>query len=293
MKTYFVILSLILAAALCACQAPTPISTPTPSPEPTITPTLAPQVMEIEDLLQNCAALDEQNTTVVLAGKVFLPDETVYGYKGWYGMDLISTSRIVALFQVGSGPNTMDDLPQYFFEENLVIRDNDGRIVRHGHEIQVTGRPIYRADSENRRCEIYVDKVESQMPVSVLQPKDITIEELTNNNNVDECKDLEFTRQFVRLHGELRVDKDTSVCQLGFCKVTFADDTGVGSAKILAGEGANHMALLPETFSIEDLKVWDKSGELVKNSNVNLVGVVHTTEANYCEMIVYEVEQGE
>jgi hypothetical protein len=208
-------------------------------------------------------------------------------------MDLITGSRIAALIKVGSDPNTMDDLPQYFFEQNLVIRDNDGRIVRHGHEVRVTGRPVYRADSENRRCEIYADKVESLMPESVLQPRDLTIEELTNDNNVDECKDLEFTRQFVRLHGKMRVDKDTSVCQLGFCKVIFEDATGIGSAKILTGEGANHMALLPEYFSVQDLRVWDKSGELVENANVNLVGVVHAADANSCEMIVYEVERGE
>lgn len=290
MKTFQLILSLVLLAVLGACQPPTPAPTPTPQPEPTVTSTLAPQAMDIDALLQNCAALDEQHATVILTGKIFLPNETIYGYKGWYGMDLITGSRIAALISVGNGPNTMDDLPQYFFEQNLVMRDNDGRIVRHGHEVRVTGRPVYRADSENRRCEIYADKIESLMPENVLQPKDLTIEELTNDNNVDECKDLEFTRQFVRLHGELRVDKDTSMCQLGVCKVAFADDTGLGSAKILAGEGANHMALLPETFSIQDLKVWDMSGGLVENSNVNLVGVVHESDAGFCEMIVYEVE---
>lgn len=293
MKANNLILSLVLLAALAACQPPTPAPVPTPQLEPTITPTLAPQVMDTETLLQNCAVLDDQNAVVVLTGKVFLPDETVYGYTGWYGMDLITATRIAALINVGSGPNTMDDLPQYFFEQHLVIRDNDGRIVRHGHEVRVTGRPVYRSDSENRRCEIYADKIESLMPESVLQPKDLTIEELTNDNNVDECKDLEFTCQFVRLHGQLRVDKDTSICQLGYCKVTFKDLTGSGSAKFLSGEGANHMALLPENFSIQDLKVWDKSGELVENSNVNLVGVVHATDANFCEMIVYEVERGE
>lgn len=286
------LLSLIFLVIFCACQPPTPQPTATPQPTPTITPTLAPQQMEIGTLLQNCASLDEQDSTVILTGKIFLPDETVYGYDGWYGMNLITGARINVLFQVGSGANTMNDLPQYFFEQDLVIRADDGRVIRHGHEVRVTGRPKYRADSETRRCELFVDRVESLMPEDVLQPMDLTIEELNDGDTVNDCSDLEYTRQFVRLTGALRIDEYTSLCQLKKCKVIFEDATGSAAVIILEGEGANRMAGLPETFTSQDLLVMDQNGELVDNMNLSLVGVVAMSDSSDCEMTVYEIEKG-
>lgn len=291
-RYFFGLLLMMSLVLICACQPPTPQPTATAQPTPTITPTLAPQPMKIEDLLQNCASLDEQDVTVILTGKVFLPAETVYGYEGWYGMNLITGTRVNALFQVGTGANTMNDLPHYFFEQDLVIRADDGRIIRHGHEVRVTGRPKYRADSENRRCEIFVDKVESLMPEDVLQPLDLTIEELNDGDTVNDCSDLEYSRQFVRLSGELRVDEYTSLCQLKNCKVTFKDATGSADVMILEGERPNHMAALPEAPTTRDLQVRDQNGDLVDNAHLSLVGVVSMSDKNECELTVYEVEKG-
>lgn len=286
------LLSLFVIVLICACQPSTPQPTATPLPTPTITPTLAPQQMDIGTLLQNCERLDEQDATVILTGKVFLPAEAVYGYEGWYGMNLISSARINVLFQVGTGLNMMNDLPQYFFEQDLVIRADDGRIIRHAHEVRVTGRPKYRADSETRRCELFVDRVESLMPADVLQPVELTIEELNDGDTVNDCSDLEFSRQFVRLTGLLRLDEYTSLCQLKNCKATFEDATGSATVMLLEGEGPNHMAALPETFTSQDLQVMDQNGELVDNANLSLVGVVAMDDSDSCKMIVYEVEKG-
>lgn len=283
----------VLTVITSACQPVKPQLTPTTQPDPTVTPTLAPQEMDIADLLTNCAALDEQDATVVLTGKVFLPGETIYGYEGWYGMNLITGSRINVLFSVGAGANTMDDLPYYFFEQDLVIRAFDGRIIRHGHEVRVTGRPKFRADSELRRCELYVDQVESLMAEGVLQPVDVTIEELNDGDTVNDCSDLEYSRQFVRLYGKLRVDNSLSVCQLKTCKVIFSDATGSAAVMILEGEGPNHMTALPEVFTDQDLHVMDANGEWIDNSKVALVGVVAASDQGICKMTVYEVEKGE
>jgi len=287
------LLTLLLFTALCACQTSTPPPTPTIQPTPTITPTPAPQAMEIDTLLQNCASLDEQDATVILTGRVFMPDEAVYGYEGWYGMNLVSGPRINVLFQVGTGANTMDDLPPYFFEQDLVIRAYDNKIIRHGHEVRVTGRPKYRADSETRRCELFADRVESLMPADVLQPVDLTIEELNDGDTVNDCSDLEFSRQFVRLTGLLRIDEYTSLCQVKKCKVTFEDSTGSAAVMILEGEGPNHMLTLPEVFTSQDLKIFDQNGDLVDNTHVSLVGVAALSDNKECKMIVYEVEKGE
>ncbi len=291
-RYFFGLLLMMSLVLICACQPPTPRPTATAQPTPTITPTPAPQPMEIEELLQNCASLDEQDVTVILTGKVFLPPESVYGYEGWYGMNLITGTRVNALFQVGTGANTMNDLPHYFFEQDLVIRADDGRIIRHGHQVRVTGRPRYRADSENRRCEIFVDRVDSLMPEDVLQPLDLTVEELNDDDTVNDCSDLEFSRQFVRLSGELRIDEFTSLCQLKNCKVTFEDPTGSADVMILEGEGPNHMAALPETPTNQDLQVRDQNGDLVDNANLSLIGVVSLSDKYECEMTVYEIEKG-
>lgn len=292
-RTLTGLLALIFLVLLCACQPPTPPPTPSVPPTPTITPMPAPQAMEIETLLQNCDSLDEQDASVILTGRVFLPGETVYGYEGWYGMDLVTGTRINVLFQVGTGANTMNDLPQYFFEQDLLIRADDGRIIRHGHEVRVTGRPKYRDESETRQCELFVDRIESLMPEGVLQPLDLTIEELNDGDTVNDCSDLEFSRQFVRLTGKLRIDEYASLCQLKQCKVTFEDTTGSIAVMILEGEGPNQMMSLPEVFTNQDLQVFDQNGNLVDNINVSLVGVVAVSDSSECEMTVYEVEKGE
>lgn len=272
-----------------------PIATPSiaPTHTPTITPTPTPQVMKISDLLEDCEGLADRQSTVILTGKVFLPDETVYGYQGWYGMDLIQGDKVRALFSVGTGVNQMEDLPQYFHEQDLLIYAADGRLIRHAHEVSVTGRAKYRADSEDRRCEIYVESVESRMPATVLEPMDLKIGELLDGNEVNDCDDLEFSRQFIRLTGAVRLDDYSSMCQLGVCKIIFTDSTGNAFVYLLEGEGSNRMQTLPEQFSDRDLVIRDRDGVLVENKWLSLVGVTRQGDVGACELIVYAVEAGE
>jgi len=264
--------------------------TPAPTQTPTITPTLAPREMAISELLEDCEELATSKVPVILAGTIFLPDETIYGYVGWYGVDLISSARVRALLNLGTGPNQMEDLPQYFHEQDLLIHAADSRLIRHGHAVTVTGWANYRADNEERRCEVYVDSVISNMPATVLEPVDVTIGELLDGNEVNDCDDLEFSRQFVRLTGAVRLDDYTSKCQLGMCRITFADDTGEAFVYLLEGEGVNRMKSLPEAFSGLDLVIKDKQGVTVNNRALSLVGVTRQGDGVACEMIVYEVE---
>lgn len=291
-------LASILTAALAGltllggCQSlspPAPSATPLPTQTPTLTPTPGPLELEIDTLLADCGALDEEDRTVILRGKVFLPDGIIYGYEGWYGMQLVSTGRVTVLFQVGEGANMMKDLPPQFYEQDLLIRDNEERLVRQGHEVRVTGRPRYRADSDTRRCELWVDRVESLMPDDVLKPLALNVAELTDDDNINECSDLEFSRQFVGLRGALRVDNFLSICQQGYCLAYIEDASGSMSVKILEGEGANRMRKLPSVFTSSDLAAWDAAGNQVVNSDVNLVGVVHLVDLDVCEMIVYRI----
>jgi len=292
---------LITAFMITACQTPAvapaptvaPSLTPLPTATPTVTPTPAPREIEISNLLEECEPLAAGHIPVILSGNVFLPDETIYGYKGWYGVDLISTQRVRVLFSVGTGTNQMEDLPQYFHEQDLLIHSADGGLIRHGHKVKLTGRVNYRADSDNRRCEVYVDNVVSLMPQTVLEPLDVTLEELLDGDEIADCDDLEFSRQFVRLSGAVTLDDNTSRCQAGVCTLTFADRTGSATVYLLEGEGANQMRTLPDQFSNQDLVIRDKTGALVNNHQLQLVGVTRQGDIGKCELIVYRVEAGE
>lgn len=290
--------AVILLLLLSACQlaappsTPTPSATPLPTQTPTITPTPAPREMGIDELQADCAALDERDTTVILKGRVFLPDETIYGYEGWYGVDLITGSRMTVLFAIGDGANQMRQLPQFFHEQSLLVHDAAEREIRQGHEVRVTGRPKYRADSETRRCEVWVDEVESLMPADTLEPADVTVEELNDDDNIYECGDLEFSRRFVRLTGELRVDNFLSNCRLGICSAVFKDASGSMTIYLEEGEGANQMRSLPSAFTGQDLVVQDAAGAVVDNAAASVVGVVRQADIGVCEMIVYEVDRG-
>lgn len=294
---FSIFVGVLVITPLAACQpAPTPIPptlTPLPTTTPTITPTPLPREMGVDDFISECAVLDEQDAIVILSGMVFLPDSTIYGYEGWYGVDFITTDRTRVLFGIGSGTNQMEELPQFFHEQDLAIHDDTDRLIRHGHMVRVTGRPKYRADSENRRCELFVDKVDSMMPEGVLTPIDVTIDELNDGDLVDDCGEFEFSRQMVRLSGSLHVDKTVSSCFLGYCRVVFDHPTKYCPVNILEGEGPNRMSTLPEPFSNSDLVIYNKNGNIIDNTSVSLVGVVKKAafeNTNYCEMIVYEIE---
>lgn len=216
------VLSAILSILLTSCQGlsipiflfstrtPTPTVKPTLTPKPTITPTPAPQLIQPSFLLDNCARLDEENVHVVFEGIVYMPEGFVYGYEGWYGMDLVSTSRLRVLFAIGDSPNQMEKLPFDFRKQDLKIYAFDGRLIQDGHKIRVTGRPKYRSDDENRKCELWVDVVESLMPMEVTTPLDLQVGEIG-------CRPLDTARQLIRLKGSLKINRNNYTCWMNEC----------------------------------------------------------------------------
>ena len=263
---------------------------PTLTPTPTITPTPAPQEMSIEDMVENCSDLDARQAPITLIGTVLLPKGTVYGYEGYYGLDFIAKIKIRALFKVGNGLNQIEKFPRDFQEQDVLIRAFDGRFIRHGHVIQVTGRAVYRAENDKRKCELYVDKVVSLMPQDVLEPVSLQI------NHVG-CIDLENSRQFIRLQGWLSVDNKKESCWAGTCKARLTDSTGSLTAVFKLGEGKNKMVPFEEPYYDQPLIVFDHNGQKVDPGWVSLTGTTHSiyhvsTNSKECQLIVYEVEAG-
>lgn len=281
--------------ALAACQGLPFLSTPTPSPTltstptltPTVTPTPGPQQMKIDAMLQDCAALDERNATVILEGDVFLPEAEVYGYEGWYGMNLVTTSRLVVLFAIGTEPNQMEELPFDFRQPDMLIHTFDGRLVRDGHRVRVQGRPKYRPDSVDRRCELWVDQVESLMPLEIDIPLEPDIASIR-------CPWWDPTKQLLRLQGSLSVLYDEYTCWMNECRVKLVNNTGAITTVFVVGDGANRMAPLPQNYSSADLKIFDRDGNSIDPANISVIGVVRRVqiaERNAeCQLIVYEVE---
>ena len=290
-KSLFMILATLLTACQLIAQPTPPPATVTPQPTatPTITPTPAPQQMKIEEMQQDCEELDEGNTTVILEGPVYLPEGEVYGYVGWYGMNLISTSRLRILFAIGSGPNQMEELPFDFRQPDMRVHTFDERLVRDGHMVRVTGRPKYRADSEERRCELWVDQVESLMPPEMEIPLEPEISKIR-------CPFKEPSKQLIRVTGSLSVLYEEFACWMNECRVKLANETGVITTVFVVGDRANRMAPLPTNYTNSDLVIFDRDGNLVDSGNVSVIGIVRRVqiaERNAeCQLIVYEVEPG-
>ncbi len=77
------------------------------------------------------------------------------------------------------------------------------------------------------------------------------------------------------------------------CTLTFADRTGSATVYLLEGEGANQMRTLPEQFFNIDLVIRDRTGAIVNNQQLQLVGVTRQGDIGKCELIVYRVEAGD
>ncbi len=285
-------LALLPVLILVACQSfapqpsPTAVPTKTPIPTATVTPTPQTQYLMIPQVEAECARLDEQNIPVRVSGVVEIPN-IIYGYEGWYGMELVTNNSLRVLIPVGEGNNTMDDLPELFSAKDLVIRDNSGAVIRQGHSIEITGKVKYRAGNVERECEIFVEDIQSRTSPDVLVPIDKRIAELTSLP-VEECLVLERGLQVVRVQGEISLDARKSKCSLGTCALLITDESGSMLVNISRGGGRSSMESLPPVPVEEDIRLQDRDGQLVEGSRVMLSGVIHCQIVG-CDMIVYEI----
>ncbi len=289
-------LTLLLIFLLTSCQVfmmqptatPVPTNTPFPTATPTITPTPLPREMDARDVLKDCEELDRLDFQVILDGMLFLPEGAVYGYEGWYGMDLVSSSRIRALFEVGSEPNKIEELPLDFQEQDLIVQAEDGQLIRNGHLVRITGKVKYRPDNDLRMCEVFVERAESLMPEDILDP----VDQMAANVG---CPQSQKAKQFIRVMGALSVDDRKTACWAGTCRAVVTDNSGSLVVIIKAGDDASHMGWITEPSFDQPLIVYDTNGQAVDNQNVSLVGITSrifsiSQDRFYCALIVYEIE---
>ena len=292
----------LLSSFLVSCQGgglfaptatPSPLPTLTPSLTPTVTSTPEPQRMNISDLLNNCQALSDQKREVILSGKIYLPEGSIFGYKvegnTWWGMQLVTSTKITVLIKMGEGPGTMDPLPELYSGKDLVLRAGDGQKILEGHKVLITGRPKYRTDNPDRTCEVFASTIVSQESPEVLIPIDLKVKDLFDADRKNDCSILTKTSQLVRLSGSLVVDKNTN-CWMNECALVFKDDTGKVKVVFSTLGKNNSMANLTPPYHSSDLQVFDREGIQSDGSHVQLVGVVTgTNEFLYCSLKVYEI----
>jgi hypothetical protein len=283
-----------------AIPLPTKTSAPTQPPAPTATPT--PQVLNLQGVLAKCEELSANHESVVVEGKIFLPEFAIYGYEGWKGMHLAErlttdTERLIVLIQVGDGPNTMNALPQFFNERDLAIRAFDDQVVHHGYSVVISGRPKYNADKPERKCEVWADRIESRMPVEVSLPLATEIsyllEEQTIGHGMQEkivkqCEQLADQKQLVTIHGSID-DTQGAVCNMGACLVTIKDPSGSMFASLVNLEAPNSMLVSTEIVGPNGWKVLDSNGIEVGRETLALTGVLYS-DAQGCRLAVYTVE---
>lgn len=302
-QTFGIFISLcLLCSLLTSCQAggllgptltPSPLPTLTPSLTPTVTSTPEPQRMNISDLLNNCQALSDHKREVILSGKIYLPEGSIFGYKTegdtWWGLQLVTSEKITVLVKMGDGPGTMDALPEQYSWKDLVVRAADGQKVLTGHQVLITGRPKYRTDNPERACEVFASTIVSQESPDVLIPIDLQVKDLFDADRKNDCSILTKTSQLVRLSGALTVDKDTS-CWMNECALVLKDATGKVKVVLSTLGNRNMMTNLTPPYQSSDLQVFDWGGEQGDGSRFQLVGVVTgTDEFLYCSLKVYEI----
>jgi hypothetical protein len=287
------ILILVLVVLIPACQPQVvevpPTSTPFPSWTPTPTP--GPEQMGVVELISRCEELSITQRQVILEGMLFLPSDTIYGYtidgELWLGINLVKGNRITVLVKVGEGAAAMNPLPERFTEKDLIIHTSDDRIVLDRHRVRITGRPNYKSDDPDRRCELFVDDIYTLEKPEVLVPLEITIEELLNNDHINDCSDLEAENQLVQLKGQVLINTDTT-CWNGRCRTPFQDGSGKTEVEISTGGGGNTISPMPIPYQSTDLHVYDSQGMEIDSGNVVLIGAVSGLEG-ICRVTVYTI----
>ncbi len=266
---------------------PTATWTPTPTLTPTITPTPTPQTLRIEQVWENCEQLAQDGREVWVSGKTFLPKWKIIGYPGYKGINLNEyleeDHRSLMLFlEVGEGPLTMNPLPVYFTERDLLVRADNRQDIRHGHTVKVLGALKYK--EESRRCEIWPSKIESLMADHVNIPTGIIIGSLSTTR----CRSLANQKQLVTSIGSIsNWGEAPKSCTLGICTLEFSDDTGKLRVTFVQGDQPSSLFLSPENkASLIDLdgKPLNLQDQLI------LTGMLYA-EAEGCTLSVYEIEK--
>lgn len=280
---------------------PTATWTPTPTLTPTITPTPTPQNLSIEQVWENCEQLAQDGREVWVSGLLFLPKWKIIGYPGWKGLDLKEIMEedqlsLTILVEVGDGPNTMNSLPQYFTERDLVVRADQGQEIRHGHSVAVFGIPSFKPDTG--RCEIRASKIETLVSPEALVPEVVTIsfiqevyEEVTFGGviwYVKNCALLSEARQFITVKGSLVNWRDAlKSCTSGICTLEFSDGSGKLRVSFVQGDQPSSLFLSPENKA----SLIDLDGKLLNlQDQLILTGMMYA-EFEGCTLSVYEIEK--
>lgn len=295
-----VFLILVLSLAVSACQpAATPVpATMTPSPvwTPTPTSTPIPQEMSITELAGRCEQLATDKREVIVEGAIYLPEESVSGYTidgvTWLGMNLVNTDRVHLLVEVGEDMNTMNMLPTLFSEKDLILRADDGRLILNRHRIRITGTLKYREDKPDQECELFANNIESLEGPAIFEPMEITVEELLDGDEINDCQMVEYSNQLVRMRGWITVNENDTTCWYGRCRTPFSDGTGQMIAQLSNGGGNNSIGGLEGPYDIANVHLYDQEGMEVDPGDLIFIGQI-TGISEYCQITVYTILPGE
>jgi hypothetical protein len=284
----------------------TPTLTPTPIPTqtPTATPTPNPKKLSIYEIIENCETLSKNREVVVVEGKIFLPIFKLIGYKSeevsWKGMELkqyleSDLEFLTVLIPIGEGPNTMDSVPIPFDEKDLIIRDDKSRTIRHYHTVSITGRVDFVESGEGNRCQIWLEKIESLMPLEVLTPQEVKTNFLsimvnlgsnTHPEYFSNCQLISNKHQMVTLTGSFVSWGISAQCNNVNCNFQFSDGNGTLWLSLAYRKGPNSV------FKSEDnnWQIFDKANNPISPSNLKLTGVLYSLTQG-CTLSVYEIDQ--
>lgn len=268
-------------------------------PEPTATP--EPELVGISDILTNCDQLGESENPVEVEGKIFLPDYRILGYEGWKGMNLaqyLSTDKniLTVLMKVGEGPNTMDPLPEFFANRDLIIRAEDGQLIYHGFSVSIIGHVEYQPENENLQCALRVEKITSMMAPEVLIPQTVEIGYLLEEINLGSpskpdlstnCAQLANEKQFVSIKAMIQDITQEPQCAMGNCELLINDNTG--EIAILLHEGDLVNSILTST---EGWKIIDQEGNEIGEETIIFTGLLYTPPQG-CLLTVYTIAKSE
>lgn len=320
MPKYFkILITLMILSILSGCSfivlpsaTITPISTtvpsvtplpPTPTLIPTATSTPEPLSLSIQDVLSNCVELSEKKREVVVTGKIFMPEFVIYGSGDWRGMNLNDfmpddPKILTILIKIGEGPNTLNNVPIFFTERDLVARDINGQEIRHGHLVSVAGHPRVNPNQTNGKCELWVDSLESKTPQEVLIPMDAEIKFLLEKFSIGHfmmeykttnCAELAFKKQLVRMKVSVDFWNFPADCTMGSCRIKIKDKTGSMFASFVQSETPNSMVINKDVWGPNSWKIFDSSGEEADKDNLVVIGSLYS-DLKGCRLSVYSVE---
>lgn len=252
-------------------------------------------------MFESCQQLAQEGREVWVSGKIFLPKWKIIGYPGWKGLDLKEIMEedllsLTVLVEVGEGPNTINSLPQYFTERDMVVRADQGQEIRHGYSVAVLGVPRYKPDEG--RCEIRASKIETLVSPKALVPEVATIsfiqevyEEITYGGAiwyVKNCALLSEARQFIIVKGSLVNWREApKSCTSGICLLEFTDGSGALRVTFVQGDQPSSLYLSPDNKA----SLIDADGNPVNlQDELILTGVLYA-ELEGCTLSVYSIEK--